>query len=53
MPWARIDKDLYTGLYISTLLGGKFDNCHGQGRTPEQALISFKLAVRIRRKAMQ
>lgn len=49
----RIDYDLWRQLYVSTLLGGEFDNCHGQGPTLEQALISLKLTVRARRKNAQ
>ena len=40
----------WTNLYDATLLGGEFDNCHGQGPTPEQAEISLKLTVNARRK---
>ena len=34
-----------TGLYYSTLLGGEFGNCHGQGKTAEGAYISLKIRV--------
>ncbi len=47
---AHVYKSLWDGLYHVTLLGGEFANCHGQGPTPEQALTSLKLVVRIRRK---
>jgi len=43
-------RNLWNGLYYADLLGGEFDNCYGQGSTPEEAVISLKLAVRIRRK---
>lgn len=46
----RIDFDVWRNLYVSTLLGGEFDNCHGQGSTPEGAYISLLLTVRVRRK---
>jgi hypothetical protein len=46
----RIDYDRWRNLYVSTLLGGEFNNCWGQGRTPEGSYISLKLAVRVRRK---
>lgn len=36
---------IWTNLYHTTLLGGEFANCHGQGPTPEQAVISLKLTV--------
>jgi hypothetical protein len=41
----RIDYCIWIGLYISTLLGGEFSNCHGQGRTPEEAYTSLKIRV--------
>ena len=41
----HIYKSLWTGLYHTTLLGGEFANCHGQGETPEWAIISLKLTV--------
>lgn len=47
---AHVYKSLCSGLYHATLLGGEFDNCHGQGPTPEHALTSLKLVVRIRQK---
>lgn len=39
----------WTNLYVATLLGGEFDNCHGQGPTPELAVISLKLTVKARK----
>ena len=33
----------FTLLYHSTLLGGEFDNCHGQGGTVEESIISLKI----------
>lgn len=46
---AHISLDVITCVYTATLLGGEFDNCHGQGRTPEDAMIILKLEVRARR----
>ena len=46
---AHISFNVFTNLYDATLLGGEFDNCHGQGSTPEGAMISLKLTVRARR----
>jgi len=37
--------DLLNQLYITTLLGGEFSNCHGQGPTEDQALRSLKIRV--------
>ena len=34
-----------SGLYNTTLLGGEFSNCHGQGNTPEGAVTSLKIKV--------
>ncbi len=41
----RIDYCIWNELHISTLLDGEFSNCHGQGRTPEEAYISLKIRV--------
>ena len=38
-------QDVFTNLYYTTLLGGKFSNCHGQGRTPNEAIISLKIRI--------
>lgn len=38
------------GLWQTTLLGSEFANCHGQGKTLEDAVISLRLVLRIRRK---
>ena len=46
---AHIQYSPWTNLYHATLLGGEFDNCHGQGETPDGALISLRLTVRARR----
>jgi len=40
-----IHYNFFAGLYNSTLLGGEFSNCHGQGLTPEDAIISLKIRV--------
>lgn len=39
---------IWTNLYHTTLLGGEFDNCHGQGETPEMAVISLRMVVNLR-----
>lgn len=43
---AHIQFSHWNGLYVATLLGGEFANCHGQGPSPELAMISLKLTVR-------
>lgn len=40
-----IFKDVFTGFYYTTLLGGEFGNCHGQGKTAEGAVDSLKIRV--------
>jgi len=46
-----IYRDVFTGLYYTTLLGGEFANCHGQGSTPDSAITSLKIRVyQLRRK---
>lgn len=47
---AHIQYSPWLNLYVATLLGGEFDNCHGQGPTPEMAMISLKLTVKTLRK---
>lgn len=47
---AHIQYSPWLNLYVATLLGGEFDNCHGQGPTPEMAMISLRLTVRARKK---
>jgi hypothetical protein len=42
---SNITYNFFTGLYDSTLLGGEFANCHGQGSTPDDAVDSLKLRV--------
>jgi hypothetical protein len=34
----------------ATLLGGEFDNCYGQGKSYEDAVISLKIVVNLRRR---
>lgn len=47
----HIDYNIFTGLHYATLLGGDFDNCYGQGRTPEDAVDSLKIRMnQLRRK---
>ena len=44
-------RDVFTSLYYTTLLGGEFANCHGQGSTPDGAIASLKIRVnQLRRK---
>lgn len=47
---AHIYYNIFTNLYYADLLGGEFDNCYGQGKTPEMAMISLKLAVNARKR---
>lgn len=37
-------------MYVATLLGGEFANCHGQGKTENDAVASLKITVNISRK---
>lgn len=47
----HIFRDVFTGLYYTTLLGGEFANCHGQGSTEDGAVTSLKIRVnQLRRK---
>lgn len=41
----HLSRSVFTGLYYTTLLGGEFDNCHGQGRTEKEAVASLKIRV--------
>lgn len=44
-------RDVFTGSYYTTLLGGEFSNCHGQGRTEGEALRGLKMRIyQLRRK---
>ena len=45
-----LHRDLLTDRVTATLLGGEFDNCHGQGDTEEAAIMSLKLTVNARRR---
>ena len=40
-----IFREVFTGLYYSSLLGGEFSNCHGQGSTIDGAVASLKIRV--------
>lgn len=42
--------DVFTGLVHTTLLGGEFANCHGQGSTEEMAVMSLRLHVNVLRR---
>jgi hypothetical protein len=44
---AHVQYSPWINLYVATLLGGEFDNCHGQGKTPEDAIISLKILVNL------
>jgi hypothetical protein len=37
--------NFFTRLYYTTLLGGEFSNCHGQGQTEEGAVVSLRIRV--------
>jgi len=41
---------VFTGKFISTLLGGEFPNCHGSGDSEETSIMSLKLLLRVKRK---
>lgn len=41
----HVYKDVFTGLTYTTLLGGEFANCHGQGNNEYTAYISLKIRV--------
>lgn len=45
MNYCHLHYDRFNNRYIATLMGGEFDNCHGQGPTPDYAVISLKLTV--------
>lgn len=48
---SHIYRDVFTGLYYATLLGGEFANCYGQGVTEGEAITSLKIRVlQLRRK---
>jgi hypothetical protein len=40
-----LSRDVFTGLYTAQLLGGEFDNTHGQGKTEEDAVLWLKLRL--------
>lgn len=41
----HLSQNVITMVWTTTLLGGEFDNCHGQGKTVEQAINSLRFAV--------
>ena len=47
-----IFRDVFTQLYYTTLLGGEFSNCHGQGATANSAVTSLKIRVNQLRNAI-
>jgi len=40
-----IYRSVFTNLYYTTLLGGEFSNCYGQGSTLDLAITSLKIRV--------
>lgn len=47
----HLSYDMISHLWYTTLLGGEFANCYGQGTTPEEAEVSLKIRVyQLRRK---
>lgn len=38
-------RDVFTGLFYTTLLGGVYSNCHGWGSTKETAVTSLKIRI--------
>ena len=45
-----IHRDVFTGKYYTTLLGGEFDNCHGEGDTVEGAVGALRFLVSWKRR---
>lgn len=41
----HVFRDVFTGLTYTTLLGGEFPNCHGQGTNEAEAVASLKMRV--------
>lgn len=41
----HVFRDVFTGLTYTTLLGGEFPNCHGQGTNETEAVTSLKIRV--------
>jgi hypothetical protein len=41
----QINRNVFDGLYYTTLYGGEFDNLHGRGKTEEEALNSLKIRL--------
>jgi len=40
-----IFQDVFTGRFYSTLMGGEFSNCHGQGSTADESVRCLKIRV--------
>jgi len=38
-------RDVFTNTFYTTLLGGEFANCHGQGRTEDEAVRGLKMRI--------
>lgn len=41
----HLSQSVSTRVWTATLLGGEFDNCHGQGNTADQAIKSLCFIV--------
>ena len=41
----HVSRSVFTGLFYTTLLGGEFSNCYGQGSTLEGSISSLKIRV--------
>lgn len=50
---AAIHYNPFDNMFHATLLGGMFSNCHGQGPTIDQALVSLKLTVNAKFRSLQ
>jgi len=37
--------NIFSRKWVSTLLGGEFPNCHGEGKTPDEARASLHIRV--------
>lgn len=47
---AHVSRDVVSGLFTASLLGGEFANCYGQGRTVDGAMASLRVRVNQLRK---
>ena len=46
----RLDYEVCSDKWVSTLLGGEIANCHGYGDTPEEAKISLSMSIKAARR---